>query len=47
MKKLLAVFLSLLLGGVGSFSCLAFVPYDSDTSSTQTGEAGAQYCPTP
>ena len=31
MKKLLAVFLSLLLGGVGSFSCLAFVPYDSYT----------------
>ena len=47
MKKLLAVFLSLLLGGVGSFSCLAFVPYDSYTYSTQTGEAVAQFCPTP
>ena len=39
--------LSLLLGGVGSFSCLAFVPYDSYTYSTQTGEAVAQFCPTP
>ncbi len=47
MKKLLVILLSLLLGVCGALPCLAFVPYESYTYSTQTGEAVAQYCPTP
>ena len=47
MKKLIAILLSIVLTALGSFSCLAYVPYDSYTYSTLTGQAVATYCPTP
>ncbi len=45
-KAWLCLTLTLLFWAV-SFQCTAYVPYDSYTYSTMTGEAKAQYCPTP
>lgn len=47
MKKLLAIIISVWMGICCALPCMAFVPYDSYTYSTQTGETVAQYCPTP